>query len=76
LTWKKDRQATKGSEHNHSYVRKPVNAHPDFYCFWADGDGRAPSTSRLYFCDKSGEKVFRLPETMVKDREKPVALIP
>jgi hypothetical protein len=75
-TWKKERQVTAGSEYNHSYVRKPVQAHPDFYAFWADGNGRAPSPSRLYFCDKTGKKVYRLPESMGKEREKPIVLTP
>ena len=39
-TWKKVKQLTAGSQYNHSYVRRPVDAHPDFYGLWADGDGR------------------------------------
>ncbi len=65
-TWAKVRQLTRGSLFNHTYVRKPVNAHPDFYAFWADGHGRRPSESRLYFCDKTGEHVRRLPYIMDK----------
>jgi len=63
LTWRKTRQMTRGSAVNHTYVRRPVNAHPDFYGFWADGHGRQESESRLYFCDKAGT-VFRLPQSM------------
>ncbi|NOZ23299.1 MAG: hypothetical protein GXP25_19675 [Planctomycetes bacterium] len=70
-TWTKLRQVTKKSPFNHTYVRRPLHAHPDFYAFWADGHGRKLSESRLYFCDKTGEKVFRLPYTMKADREKP-----
>jgi hypothetical protein len=62
-TWQKQRQMTQGSPHNHTYVRRPVNAHPDFYGFWADGHGRKPSLSRLFFCNKNGD-VFPLPEKM------------
>ena len=40
--------------------RRPVNAHDDFYAFWADGHGRQPSASSLYFCTKAGD-VYRLP---------------
>ena len=65
-TWKKVRQMTRGSEMNHGYVRRPVNANPDFYGFWADGHGRKPSASRLYFCNQGGD-VFRLPQTMDGD---------
>ncbi|MFP4621787.1 MAG: hypothetical protein ACLFM7_10785 [Bacteroidales bacterium] len=52
-------------------MRKPVNAHDDFYALWADGHGRKPSESRLYFCDKQGN-VYKLPESMENEFEKPV----
>ncbi len=74
VTWKMARQVTSGSPYNHSYVRKPVNAHPDFYGFWADGHGRELSPSRVYFCDKTGEKAFRLPERMENELEKPTQI--
>jgi len=63
MTWRKARQMTRRSTLNHTYVRRPVNAHPDFYGFWADGHGRQPSESRLYFCDRAGT-VFMLPQGM------------
>ncbi len=69
-SWKLARQMTSASEYNHTYVRRPVNAHPDFYGFWADGHGRKPSDSRLYFCNKAGD-VFRLPVTMEGQTAKP-----
>ena len=47
-TWEKTGQLTKDSPRNHTYVRKPVNTHPDFYSLWADGHGRKPSPSSLY----------------------------
>ena len=74
VTWKKERLITSGGPYNHSYARKPFDAHPDFFCFWADGNGREPSPSRLYFCDRTGKKVFMLPETMTHEREKPVRM--
>jgi len=40
---------------NHSYARKPVDAHPDFYAFWADGDAFKPSVSCLYFTSRDGD---------------------
>ncbi len=61
-SWQKLKQLTRGSEYNHTYVRRPVDAHPDFYAFWADGHGRRPSESRLYFTNRAGEHVWRLPE--------------
>jgi len=62
-TWAKQRQMTMGSTRNHTYVRRPVDAHPDFYGLWADGHGRQPSESWLYFCNQQGD-VFRLPRHM------------
>ena len=69
-TWRKARQMTAGSAMNHTYVRRPVNAHPDFYAIWADGHGREPSASRLYFCDQQGN-VRMLPEKMDGDFAQP-----
>jgi len=63
-TWTKRKQLTRDSELNHTYVRRPVNAHPDFYALWADGHGRKPSESRLYFTNREGEHVWRLPVEM------------
>jgi hypothetical protein len=65
------RPLTANSPYNHSYPRRPVNAHPGFYAFWADGNGRQPSPSRLYFSDREGN-VYRLPEKMEKPYERPV----
>ncbi|MHC4110506.1 MAG: BNR-4 repeat-containing protein [Planctomycetota bacterium] len=72
-TWKKTGQLTKDSDRNHTYVREPVNAHPDFYGLWADGHGRKPSESYLYFCDKEGA-VRMLPRKMAGDFVKPEVL--
>ena len=72
-TWKKVEQLTKNSPYNHTYARRPVDAHPDFYAIWADGHGRKPSQSSLYFCDKQGN-VCILPRKMTKDLEKPELL--
>ena len=69
-TWTKVKQLTAGSQYNHGYCRRPVNAHPDFYALWADGHGRKPSESRLYFCDREGN-VFRLPPKMTGETAKP-----
>jgi len=63
-TWTRVRQLTHGSAYNHSYARRPFDAHPDFYAFWADGHGRQPSDSRLYFTNRTGDHVWRLPPVM------------
>lgn len=70
-SWTKVRDVTRNSTMNHTYVRRPVDAHPDFYGFWADGHGREPSESRLYFCNRDGDRVFRLPAQMNADTAKP-----
>jgi hypothetical protein len=72
-TWKKVKQLTKNSSRNHTYARQPVNANPDFYAIWADGHGRKPSQSTLYFCDKQGN-VYVLPREMSKELVKPQLL--
>lgn len=69
-TWKKVKQLTKNSPRNHTYARRPVNAHSDFYALWADGHARKPSKSYLYFCDKQGN-VRILPREMSEDFVKP-----
>jgi len=65
-TWKEEKKLTSNSEKNHSYARKPLDAHPDFYALWADGHGRKPSESNFYVATKDG-KVFQLPRKMDKD---------
>ncbi|MEK6481789.1 BNR-4 repeat-containing protein [Catalinimonas sp. 4WD22] len=70
-SWKMVKQLTSSSERNHTYARRPVNAHPDFYAIWADGHGRQPSKSVLYFSDQEGN-VFILPEQMDQDMMKPI----
>ena len=72
-TWKKIKQLTKNSSYNHTYARRPVNAHPDFYAIWADGHGRKPSQSSLYFCDGEGN-VRILPRQIKEDFAKPKIL--
>ncbi len=72
-TWERFHEMTRNSEQNHTYVRRPVNAHPDFYAFWADGHARKLSESRLYFSDKDGN-VRVLPETMTGQTAEPCML--
>lgn len=68
--WSREKQLTQHSLKNHSYPRRPVNGHPGFYAFWADGNGRKPSSSALYFSDQAGN-VFRLPVKMNRPMMKP-----
>lgn len=50
-------------QRNHTYVRRPLHAHPGFMAIWADGDAYAPSDSCLYFMDQDGT-VYQLPDQM------------
>lgn len=70
-TWAKERDVTSDSEFNHGYVRQPVNAHDDFYAFWADGNPDELSPSRLYFTNRAGTDVWQLPYDMDGDRARP-----
>ena len=76
VTWKKTRALTSKSPRNHSYARRPHNAHPDFYCYWADGDADKLSASHLYFTNKAGDKVWHLPYTMSGDFAAPELVKP
>jgi hypothetical protein len=71
-TWSKRKQLTAASQRNHTYVRSVRNGHPDFVSIWADGHGRQPSESSLFFADADGN-VFRLPRQM-GNTAAPVAL--
>jgi len=70
VSWTKVRRLTADSPRNHTYARRPVNAHDDFYALWADGDTDRFSVSNLYFCNKSGD-VFLLPPSMEGDFARP-----
>lgn len=70
-TWTKTRDVTVASQYNHSYVRRPRNARDPFYAYWADGDPLGKSKSRLYFCNRAGTHVWRLPTFMHGDTARP-----
>lgn len=72
-SWTMTRQLTSASNFNHTYARRPVDAHPDFYAFWADGNPRESSASTLYFCTKVGD-VFVLPRTIPTEIAHPLPL--
>jgi len=72
-TWRMTRQLTRDSEYNHTYARRPVDAAGGFFAFWADGHGRRPSESRLYFCDDAG-RAFRMPASMSAEWARPEPL--
>ncbi len=65
-TWTKTTNVTRKSPRNHSYVRKVQGAESDspFFMFWADGHADKISVSRLYFANRDGTRVRRLPYDM------------
>ncbi len=71
-TWRKVADLTTRSPYNHSYVRRPVNAHPSFYALWADGHAFQESPSRLYFTNRACDTVWMLPPQMSGDFARPV----
>lgn len=69
--WRKVKVLTRESSKNHTFIRRPRNVHPDFYALWADGHGRQPSDSSLYFTNRACDHVWRLPVTMNTPTAKP-----
>ena len=70
-TWTKLKQLTHDSKLNHTYPRRPVDANPQFYALWADGNPLERSESRLYFTDREGSHVWRLPAQMDSEFARP-----
>lgn len=73
-TWRKEREVTHDSSMNHNYVRRPVDAHHDFYAFWADGNPDGFSPSYLYFCNQAGDRLWQLPYDMSGDFARPISI--
>lgn len=76
VSWKKVRNVTHRSDRNHNYVRRPINAHPDFYALWADGNPDRFSISYLYFTNRTGSQVWQLPYEMTGDLASPCLMPP
>ncbi len=70
-SWTRVKQLTADPVRNHTYARRPLNAHPDFYAIWADGDARERSESSVYFTDRLGARVRRLPIQMTAEHQAP-----
>ena len=75
-TWTKQSDVTRNSPRNHSYARRPQNAHPDFYAYWADGNTDQFSESHLYYTNRTGDKVWHLPYNMTEDFAAPELVKP
>ena len=70
-TWTKTRDVTRDSPRNHSYVRRPVDAAEEFYAMWADGNWYTYTRSYLYFTNRQGDRVWRLPYAMDQTHASP-----
>src|SRR4029079_678331 len=70
-TWQLIKQLTRDSRCNHTYARRPLNAHPDFYALWADGHAREESGSHLYFTNRTGDHVWHLPSVLSEEFARP-----
>ena len=68
--WSKQKELTRNSKFNNSYVRKVVNGKAPFQYFWADGHPGKMSKSQLYFGSQDGQ-AWRLPYKMKRDWMKP-----
>ena len=75
-TWAKQRAVTADSPRNHSYARRPRNAHPEFFSYWADGNADTFSESHLHFTNQDGSKLWSLPYTMTDDFAAPTLVEP
>ncbi len=73
-SWQATKQVTHSSPRNHNYVRQPLAARDPFFVFWADGDPTQLSPSYLYFSDRSGQQVRRLPYDMSGEFAQPERL--
>ena len=73
-TWSKERDVTQSSAMNHNYVRRPVNAQPDFYAYWGDGNPDKLTPSHIFFTNKAGDRVWQLPYEMKGELAKPQEL--
>ncbi len=73
VTWKKEKELTRSSPLNHSYIRSVENGQAPFQFFWASGHAHQFSNSELFFGDQEGQ-LFRLPYRMKKEFEKPARL--
>ena len=70
-SWQKEFQLTENSPVNQCFPRRTIDASPEFYAFWATGNGREKSISTLRFSTKDG-KVYELPREMKEDWESPI----
>jgi len=75
-TWRLEREVTRNSPQNHSYIRRPHNPVDPFFAMWADGNSEQFSISHLYFTNSNGTRVYMLPYTMEGDYAEPILLVP
>lgn len=73
VSWERTREVPTRDGFNATYARRPRASRSPFEMFWADGDARRPSDSRLYFGSLRGEH-WRLPTEMSGQRAAPLEL--
>jgi hypothetical protein len=71
-TWAMQKQLTRDSKFNQTYVRRVVDGKPPFEFLWADGNPDALSESRLYFGSRTGDRYYELPFDMSADAATPI----
>lgn len=74
--WRFEKELTRNSPQNHSYVRRPHNPVDPFYAMWADGDSGRFSPSRLFFCNSAGDQLYMLPYSMAGAYAEPLRIEP
>ncbi len=55
---------------NHNWVRRVVEAAPELWFLWSDGNSRRPGESRIWLGDRAGNALV-LPTAMTADFQKP-----
>jgi len=70
VTWVKVKPLIVDPAHNHTYARRPLDAHAGFAMLWAAADAHHPSCSSFYFCDADG-KTWKMPEAVAEDFMEP-----
>ncbi|MCF6284645.1 MAG: hypothetical protein L3K26_05605, partial [Candidatus Hydrogenedentes bacterium] len=74
VSWEEEHQLTTASPRNHTYARRPLGAQDAFQAFWADGHGREPSTSHLFFWNRKAGEVRQMPYVMESEMVTPKVL--
>ncbi|MEX2382376.1 MAG: BNR-4 repeat-containing protein [Opitutales bacterium] len=75
-TWTKQSNLTRNSPRKHGYARMPQNGKDPFFSFWADGNPEAMTEVHLYFANRDGSQVWKLPYNLDDDSAEPEGTAP